>query len=484
MGLTKNELRLTICDWIEETELMNADLKKTMKNARHSERGTSRGIYPQLKDCLALLAMAVLVAIGANTQAQDLLTREDAVSLALQHNYDILVAQKSVETAANNKSVYNTGFLPSASAAGNANITYNEGENETSQGTTSFDATEAYNYGASASVNYVLFNGLGRLYNYKQLKEQHNLTELQAKQIIENTVLQLSSSYFEIARLTESVEILKSALAVSSKRLQRAKYGFEYGQGTQLNILNAEVDVNNDSINLLNTIQQLGNAKRNLNLIMGRSLESDFKVDTNVVFSVSEGVEELAKMALERNVQIEQTKSQLRNSEFAIKASRSGWFPSLSSNAGYAYSGNKNPASPFLQGSQSYGPQAGLSLSWNIFDGGTTKTRVQNAKIALETQKLQQEQTMLSVQRDVMNAFGSYKNALFVLEAQKDNLATTEHNFERSNEMYKRGQITSIEFRQAQLNMLNAQGNLSQAKYTAKNAELQLKQLAGVLLEK
>ena len=424
-----------------------------------------------------------LMIFGVTASAQEVLTRDDAMELALQHNYDIQVAQKNIESAENNKSIYNTGYLPTATASGAGQVTFNSGENRTVQGDQTFDAAAAYNYSASVGVNYVIFNGLGRMYNYKQLKEQHNLTELQAKQIIESTMLQLSNAYFNIAQLSENLGILRDALAISKTRLKRAEYGYEYGQGTQLNILNAEVDINNDSINLLNTKQQLANAKRNLNLIMGRTLETDFTVDTNVVFQLALNTNEIIAKALERNVQIEQTKSQLRNSEYAIKASRAGWFPSLSANAAYAYQGQENPNGAFLTGNQSYGPQAGLSLSWNIFDGGVTKTRTQSAKIALETQKIQQEQTAFTVQRDVLNAYASYENALFVLKAQESNLATAKRNFDRSNEMYKQGQITSIEFRQAQLNQLNSQSSYSQAKYSAKNTELQVKQLAGVLLE-
>lgn len=442
-------------------------------------QGTSRGIFSSVRLPLILV---MIFPLGMNAQAQNLLTRDEAAKLALQHNYDILVAQKQVETAQNNASIYNSGHLPTATAAGGATISYNAGENETVQGTFEFDPAEAYGYNASVGVNYIIFNGLGRMYNYKQLKERHSLSELQAKQIIENTLISLSSSYFQIAQLTENVSMLRSALDISKQRLQRTRYNYEYGQATQLNVLNSEVDVNNDSINLLNAVQQLGNAKRNLNLIMGRALDTDFEVDTTVTFDLALSQEELTAKAQERNVQVEQTKSQLKNSEYAIKASRAGWFPSLSANAAYAYQGQNNPNGAFLTGSQSYGPQAGLSLSWNIFDGGRTHTQVQNAKIGLETQKIQQEQTTVTVQRNVMNAHSSYLNTLFVLQAQQANLLTTERNFDRSNEMFKQGQITSIEFRQAQLNMLNAQNNHSQAKYNAKNAELQLKQLAGVLL--
>ena len=462
---------------------MNSDFENTLKNTRHCEGRMTEAIYPRFRDYFALLTMTMLVGFSANTQAQDLLSRDDAMKLALEYNYDIQVAQKSIESAKNNASIYNSGYLPSATAAGSGQITYNAGENQTVQGDFEFDPAEAYNYSASVGLNYVIFNGLGRMYNYKQLKEQHNLTELQATQIIENTMLQLSNAYFEIARLAENISILQTALDISKTRQTRAEYGYEYGQGTQLNILNAEVDVNNDSINLLNTKQQLENAKRNLNLITGRALETDFTVDTNVVFTMAFDSDELTAKALERNIQIAQTKSQLKNSEYAIKASRAGWFPALSANAAYAYQGQNNPNGAFLLGNESFGPQAGLSLSWNIFDGGTTKTRTQSAKIAMETQLIQQEQTTFTVQRDVLNAYSTYQNSLFVLQAQQANLATAQRNFDRTDEMYKQGQITSIEFRQAQLNQLNAQGSHSQAKYSAKNAELQLKQLAGVLLE-
>lgn len=450
-----------------QMELMYTDLRQIMRSA----------------NLLQLLVGALLLCTTSALQAQNLLSRDEAAKLALQHNYDIQVAQKQVQTAQNNASIYNSGYLPTATAAGGANITYNAGENETVQGNFAFDPAEAYSYNASVGVNYTIFNGLGRMYNYRQLKERHSLTELQAKQIIENTLLQLSSVYFQIARLTENVVVFGSALDISKQRLQRARYNYEYGQATQLNVLNSEVDVNNDSINLLNAIQQLDNAKRDLNLIMGRTLQSDFEVDTTVTFALAFTEDELVAKALERNVLVEQTRSQLRNSEFAIKASRAGWFPSLSANAAYAYQAQNNPNGAFLTGSQSYGPQAGLSLSWNIFDGGRTHTQMQNAKIALESQKIQQEQTTVTVQRNVLNAQSSYRNALFVLEAQRANMRTTQRNFDRSNEMYKQAQITSIEFRQAQLNMLSAQNSHSQAKYTAKNAELQLKQLAGVLLE-
>ena len=75
-----------------------------------------------------------------------------------------------------------------------------------------------------------------------------------------------------------------------------------------------------------------------------------------------------------------------------------------------------------------------------------------------------------------------YQNTLFILEVQRQNVIASQNNFGRTQERFKLGQILSIEFRQAQTNLLNAQTAVSNAKYDTKLIELELLQLAGELL--
>ena len=124
----------------------------------------------------------------------------------------------------------------------------------------------------------------------------------------------------------------------------------------------------------------------------------------------------------------------------------------------------------------------GLNLSWNLFDGGATITRVRNAKVNLETQQLQKENILLSIQRDFDNAWDDYMNKLEIYNIQEKNIITAQNNFDRTQEKFKIGQVNSIEFRQAQLNLLNTELSRNQAKYAAKLAELQLLQISGELL--
>ena len=104
-----------------------------------------------------------------------------------------------------------------------------------------------------------------------------------------------------------------------------------------------------------------------------------------------------------------------------------------------------------------------------------------NSKIALENKSISLEKERLNIERNLSNAWTVYQTALFIKVAQKKNLETAQSNFDRSVDTYKLGQITSIVFRQAQLNLLEAQLSLNQAKYSAKLAELILLQISGDL---
>lgn len=434
-----------------------------------------------------------LFLISGNVISQQL-TKQEAIRLTLENNFGILIATNNIAVAKNNKGVLNSGYLPTLT--GNAGANYQSANSTTSFGGAinpntgeprsdiEIEDAETQRYNAGLNLNYTLFDGLGRFYNYKRLKEQYNLTELQARETIETTILQLFSVYYEVARLSENKEILEETLRISKERILRSNYQFEYGQNTKLNVLNAEVDVANDSINLLNTRQQLINTKRDLNVILDNDLAYEFEVDTIIKFIPKLELEEYLSKSTENNITLLQNESNIRISDYDIKVSKSGYLPSIGLTGSYGWNENRNPPSAFFPGnvSDTYTLGAGVSLTWNLFDGGNTITRVKNAKIALDNQEIIKNQIEKEVNRDIANALGNYENRLSVFKIQQQNVITNQNNFERSQERFKLGQITSIEFRQAQINLILAETNKNSAKYDAKIAELQLLQLTGQLL--
>ncbi len=418
--------------------------------------------------------------------SQEKLTKQNAVNIALDNNYDIQVVNNNVDIAKNSSSIYNSGYLPSLVANGGANYQNKDNENEFQDGTIQDQNSVTDSYNASLGINYLLFDGLGRMYNYKKLQELYNISEIQARQIAENTILQLLASYYDVARLTENKYNQKQSLAISKDQSLRDRYSYEYGQKTQLDVLNSEVNVNNDSIDYLNISRELANAKRDLNVILGRDIGIDFEVDTAVTYAIDLTYENILNSAKSNNALLLQAEKNVELSNYDLKINNSFWMPNIGINGAYGWNNlnvDTDNGNAFSLASQtSKGLNAGVNLSWNVFDGGATKTRVQNAKIAIDNSNIQKEQIELDLERNVANAWETYQNSLFILQAEQKNVVTNKRNFSRSEEQFKLGQIISVEFRFAQVNLLNAVNNYNRAKYTAKIAELRLLQLGGMVL--
>ena len=447
-----------------------------------------------VSNLVKLIMLNFVIACAAiNAQEAKVLTKEAAIAEMLKANFGIQLANNQVQIAENNTSILNSNYLPSLT--GNAGATIENSDSETD-----FDGAindegrvrrniqildaETKRYNASINLDYTLFDGLGRLYNYKELKERYNLSQLQARETIENTIIQLFSVYYEVARLAENITNFKEALKISKRRELRAQYQFDYGQVNKLQVLNARVDITTDSINVLNEIQNYKNAQRDLNVVLNRNLINLAEADTSVTFLNQLVLESYVEKSATANVNLLQAETDQTISEYQIKAAKSLLLPTLGLTGSYGWNRSENPPSAFFPSTirSENLLSIGANLHWNIFDGGRAITALKNAKIVNSNQELVKKQLILEINRDIANAKGNYENALQIYQLQTQNVKTNQNNFKRSEERLKLGQISSVEFRQAQLNLLNAKTTQNRAKYDAKLAELRLLQLTGQLL--
>ena len=440
-----------------------------------------------------LILSLLIVTIVNISKAQEKLTKEQALDFALENNFGIQVSRNNTAITKNNSNILNSGYLPTVSISGGGNYIGSDSEiafpgQFDDQGNPIpnriFEGQESQRYNASVNLNYTLFDGLGRIYIYKQLKEQYNLSELQLRETIEYSILQIFEVYFSIAQFTESSRIFKQNLEVSKERQKRAQSAFIHGQGNKLAVLNAQVDVTNDSISLIQVNQRLDNSKRDLNLLMNQPIDKDYSVELEVNFIPEIQIESWIDTAPEKNVELLKQKSNIQINSYDIKINQSGYLPTVGLVGSYGWNLNKSPATAFFPGTNNttYSVGVGASLSWNLFDGGRTTTRVKNAKLNFENQELIAQEARLSFDRDLLNALQNYRNTKEIFEIQKKQVETATYNFDRSQSQYRLGSITAIEFRQAQINLANAKNQRAIAKFQAKLSELQLIQLTGELL--
>lgn len=157
-------------------------------------------------------------------------------------------------------------------------------------------------------------------------------------------------------------------------------------------------------------------------------------------------------------------------------------YPRLSLYGTYAYYRQNSSAGTYNYTQQTV-PTAGINLSWNIFNGRQQRIREKNANLELQNT----QETLLNVtvhlQRDIANAYTDFDYKKRTVELQERSMAQAKLNFSRTQELYKLGRATSIEFRTAQQNYLNAENNYNTARYNAKLTEIVLLKVAGELVK-
>ena len=419
------------------------------------------------------------------SNGQDKLTVNDAVKLALENNLDIKISENQNEILKNNASFLNSGYLPRVSSRVGFNKSNQNIEIETPNNLSGkLDNMKSENSFSNVSIEYILFDNNGRKFNYKKSKELSNRSGLEVKEVIENTLLQLYTVFYEVCRLSEEKDIVKSSLEISKSRLERNKIKFDFGQSTKLELLNAEVDVNTDSIRYLNAVKNLSNAKRDLNLVMNVDLNSDYILDKEIVYNSAENIINFYDNASKNNTKLKIYAKSVEISDFELKSIRSTYLPTVGLNGSYDWneSINDNPYAFFNKNIYD-GISGGVNLRWDIFNQGKRITANKNAKVMLENSKIEKEKAFLIFQKELNNSYETYNNNLFILEVQEQSLNTSNNNFLRNLEKYDIGIVSSIEFRNAQLNLLNAKLSRNTARYEAKLSELYFLKISGMIID-
>ena len=409
--------------------------------------------------------------------AQDTLTLEKAIEITLDNNFGIKISENNLESMKNTAIPANANLLPSIDLS--AGVNYSDNIIQTDAGETTQKATIT---NTGISLSYTVFNGRANINNYRKLKEMVLASELQSKLSIESAIYQLINAYYTSVINYENLLVYANMLDVSRRRYERAKVNKEYGKSTGLELLNSEVDYNNDSINYLNAINTLDKSKRNLNMLMSREPSIAFNTETKLIEFQLYGLQDVKDEAIENNVSYNLTANTLKQDELDLKIAKGAFLPVLLLNTSYGY----NQSVEYF-GLQLDNPNAnltaGLSLRFNVFDGGRKRKQVQNVKISIDNTQLHLKDEKLQLFTDIENSFANYEHNIRVLRTNEKNLKASKLNFNRSVEYYSLGQISSTQFREAQINYSRAKVNITISRYSAKLSEVALVYLSGNILD-
>ncbi|MDC6386085.1 TolC family protein [Muricauda sp. SK9] len=417
----------------------------------------------------------------ALANAQEILTVQDAVKIALENNYQIKTARNELKIDALGTTPGQAGMLPQVGANLNDNNTIQSLTQVRNDGTVQDrDNVKNSNFNYGVALEWTVFDGLRMFAKYEQLKETKKLGEAELKQAILTTVGEVMITYYDLVQQQQQLSALDSTLIISEQRVELAQNRFTIGKASKLEVLNAQVDLNTDQTLMQRQQELYKNTKTQLNEQLARDLKIDFKVIPEIFVDQKLVLDELETKVAEENPQLQAEKINKRISELELKQIKAARYPSVFVTSGYNI-GNSKSELGFAISSESKGFSYGFGATLNLFDGFNQNRNEKMGKVALENAEIaiaQQEQALISL---VNTTYQTYLTNISLMELEERNESIAKENLEITMEKYRIGIIPTIEFRTAQLNYINASVRLSNAKFQAKLSEIVLKQLAGNL---
>ncbi|WDF69425.1 TolC family protein [Sphingobacterium oryzagri] len=413
------------------------------------------------------------------SSGQELLTVKTAVEVALENNYDIRLTKTVQKIARENNTYGAAGMLPTVTGdLSNNNSVQNSNQLQNNGVERSLDNAKNNNLTYGVSLGWTIFDGLGMFARLEKLQELEKQGDLQMKRTVLTTVGDVITLYYTIVEQQNMLSALDSSIHISNERLRTAQNRFSIGKAAKLEVLNVQVNLNEDVSLRLRQAERVKNLKTSLNSLLARELDIDFMVDTVVNIDDALVYSDLLDRANQFNPDLQLIVLNKRLAELDLKTVKAGRYPIVRVNTGYNFSRSESSLG-FVASANSRGLNYGLTASVNIFDGFNQRRNERVAKIQVDNAALQIEQQRLMVHTNLKTAYETYLTNLELVKLEEKNEDIARQNLNITLAKYTIGSISSVEFRDAQENFVNALSRFNTAQLQAKLSEVQLKELIG-----
>jgi outer membrane protein TolC len=426
--------------------------------------------------------IAIWVA-SANQQlfAQEKLSLQDAITIALQNNYDIKLVNNDVAIAKNNVNLGNAGILPVAvgtfSTGGSRQNTVQTQSTGTQRIT---DGARSTNMSYGVGLDWTVFDGFRMFANYDRLKALEQQGQINLKAQVLTTISNVITGYYNLAKQQQLVLASDSAMDVSDLRLKIANNKLELGRGSKLDVLSAKVDYNTDTSTYLQQKNLLVTYMVSLNQLLARDVNIRFSVNDQIDIDKNLNYTELVSQTEQLNPDLQNAFINKKIAELNLKQVKAGRYPQVSLNSGYEFNRSTTPTG-FNTNLRANGLTYGLTASINIFNGFLQRQNERNAKIEISSSELTLTKTKQDIIAQLTSAYQNYNTYLELVKLERGNVDIARQNLDITLEKYRLGSIAPLELREAQRNALDANSRYLEIQYQAKLAEIALKELSGTL---
>ena len=430
---------------------------------------------------LLTLVLTALTAVPA--AAQHTLGR--CIRDGLQQNYSLRIVRGQEQTAANNATRANAGYLPTVTARGTytgAVDQWRKSQTGTQPATTEHGIVD-HSVQAGVFAEWTVFDGYKIQTNYQRLQELRRQSEIQTRIALEDYVGELATEYYNFVQQRLRMRNLTHAVALSAERLRIVQERWAIGNNSRLDLQQAQVDFNADSAKSLKQRELLSSSRIRLNALMANH-DVDARIeaaDTAITLCPTLRFDSLWAACLRTNTSLLQALSQRRLADIDLRAVRSRDYPYVRLSGSYAYAYNHSGSG---QGTDRHtlGADVGVTVGMTLFDGNRRRERA-NALIAADKAEQARQNVLLNLRADLTDLWQAYQNNLALLALEEQNVVTARSNHAIACERFLLGDLSGIEMREAQQSLLDAEERILEAQYNTKVCEISLKVISGRVME-
>lgn len=426
-----------------------------------------------------LLLLCGLSSWVVMAQQKPELNLNQAVSTTLENNFGITIQKQQVGITARQNNWGAAGALPSITFVGNVSNTQAQDNDFAKK-----SATQAED--ATIQLNWTIFRGFSARIQKDRLDKLETLSQGNLNMLVENTLVQVISSYNNLQLLKQQLQLSEKVMELSFDRYNREKERKALGSSTTYNLLQSQNAYLEDKSSYLSLQANYKVALRQLNFLMGEELGTEYSLTTPLAgITESYELEVLTERLIANNTTLQNQYLSLSLARNSVESARSAFYPSLSAgvNTGYSKSNTKFENNQPDLDNEGFSTRASLRLSYTIYSGGTRRQALDVARMKEAVSQVETAEMEMEMRKQLAQEFDLYQVRKELLSVARENYEAASLNYQISQEKFEKGAISSFNFRDVQQLFLNAGLRLEQARYNTIESYYALLRLTGGLVE-
>lgn len=406
---------------------------------------------------------------------------DQAVNIAFRHNKDIQIQEYALKVSSADILYARSNFLPKVNLG--AGYTHNGAVATTNKvANPKKDPGIFYGYkdnnSAGVSVNEAVYTGGANLSLYRQaqigLKEQSET--LRATKL--NVELDAKRLYYGLLLAYETERIAQDLVTQAQSHYEEVKARFEQGTSSRFDVLQSKVQVSLLMPQLINAQNSIDLIIAEMNKLLGLKISDKIAIKDKLFYDPFEiKEEEFLQLAYLQEPEMILKSLGIDMNKWAIKYARAGWLPQVQANASYNYNSN-NLANMFNNKHSNW--NIGFAVNWAIFDGFSSKAKVDAAKAKYMEAVIGKENWVDQVAVDVKQSCLDLTQASSIIQSQEDNLEDAKEALNISYVRYNNGVGINLDVLDAQVSLANVEKNLAEGMYDYIMARAKLDRVMGV----